>query len=175
MTGESQVDLFNKAVLPTETETETAPCLADGRPPRGLTPDGWVRTTGWLQFGDRPVGSAYIVALAGLLWALVVAFALLPTTPVASGAVTLLVPVLAGMSWSFFITRVKPASAARNIGTTRAADLSPGDTVRLCGSIGPVGHVTAVTVDEDIRIDFHRGVHRSWAPDHVVHRVELLD
>lgn len=170
MRTEEHVDLFAK---PADV-AGTALTRPDGEPPRGLTPDGWVRTTGWLQVGDHPVSSALLAALAGLLWALVGAAALVREFPVAAGIVTLTVPVMCGVSWWFFTTTLRPASSARNVEAVPAEDLASGDVVRLHGSIGPIGQVSAVTVDEDVKVDFHGGAHRSWARGQMVHVAELL-
>jgi hypothetical protein len=165
---EDHVDLFSKPVHTAE------PGLADGRPPRGLTSEGWVRTTGWLQVGDHPVSSAHIAAMVGLLWALVGAAPLVSTFPIAAGVLVLTVPALCGASWWLFTARLRPASSARNIGTKHASELLPGDFVRLYGSIGPIGQVTLVTFGEDVRVTFHGGEHQSWARRQVVHIAELL-
>lgn len=171
MMTENRVDLFSKPF----DDAGTAPVLAEGVPPRGLTPDGWVRTTGWLQVGHHPVKSAHLAAVTGLLWALVASVALMATDPVAAGVLVITTPVLCGAAWWLFTTRLRPASMARNVGTSRAEDLSPGDVVRLHGSIGPVAQVTAVTPGEVVRVDFHGGEHQTWAPHQVVHIAELLD
>lgn len=170
MRSEERVDYFSKPAH----DADAAPGLPDGRPPRGLTAGGWVRTTGWLQFGEHPVNSALIAAMTGLLWALIGAASLISTSPVAAGILILTAPVLCGALWWLFTTRLKPASSARNIGTKHANELSPGDVVRLHGSIGPVGQVTAVTFGEDVRVDFHGGGHQSWPRRQVVHIAELL-
>ncbi|MFJ5986247.1 hypothetical protein [Lentzea sp. NPDC092896] len=170
METDDDVDLFSKAA----PATETGPGLADGRSPRGLTPGGWVRTTGWLQVGDHPVSSALVAAVVGLLGAVVVAAALVRAQPVAAGVLVLAVPVVCGGAWWLFTTRLKPASPARNVGTTTADELVPGDNVRLYGTIGPVGQVAAVTIGEDVEVDFHGGARESWPRDRTVHLVRLL-
>ncbi|SFR27975.1 hypothetical protein SAMN04488564_11286 [Lentzea waywayandensis] len=170
MQTEDDVDLFSKPAL----TTEAGPNLKDGRTPRGLTPGGWVRTTGWLQVGDHPVSSALLAAVVGLLGAVVVAAALVGTHPVAAGVLVLTTPVVCGGAWWLFTTRLKPASPARNIGTTPADELAPGDNVRLFGSIGPVGRVAAVAIGEDVEVDFHGGARQSWPRDRTVHLVRLL-
>jgi hypothetical protein len=165
---ESGIDLFSK---PTEPE----PILAHGTPPRGLTEDGWVRTTGWLQVGDHPVSSASVAAVAGLLWASVGAAVLVREFPVIAGVLVLTAPVLCGVAWWLFTSRVRPASTARNIETRSADDLVPGDLVRVYGSIGPVAQVAEVTfAGDDVSVAFHGGLDRSWPREHVVHVVELL-
>jgi hypothetical protein len=167
---EDDVDLFSKPV----PAAGTGLGLADGRTPRGLTPGGWVRTTGWLQVGDHPVSSAFVAAVVGLLGAVVVAASLVSTLPVTAGVLVLTTPVVCGGAWWLFTTRLKPASPARNIGTKPVDELSPGDNVRLYGSIGPVGQVVAVTFGEDVGVHFRGGVRESWPRDRTVHLVRLL-
>ncbi|GGM76167.1 hypothetical protein GCM10011609_10120 [Lentzea pudingi] len=177
MPTEEHVDLFAEveaAADPVPTAVDGGVATVDGGVPRGLTPDGWVRTTGWLQVGDHPVSSALLAALAGLLWALVGAAVLVSEFPVAAGVLTLTVPVVFGVSWWLFTTRVRPASTARNIGTSRADELEPGDLVRLHGSIGPIGRVSEVAAEDDVEVVFHGGERRSWAREHAVHLAELL-
>ncbi|MFD4668917.1 hypothetical protein ACFWNN_04230 [Lentzea sp. NPDC058450] len=172
MPTEDEVDLFSKAAP--APAADPGPRLADGRTPRGLTPGGWVRTTGWLQVGHHPVSSALLAAVAGLLGAVVIAAALVRTQPVAAGFLVLAAPVVCGGAWWLFTTRLKPASPARNIGTAPANELSVGEHVRLYGSIGPVGQVAAVTVGEDVEVDFHGGARQTWPGDRTVHLVRLL-
>ncbi|SDJ43786.1 hypothetical protein SAMN04488074_10259 [Lentzea albidocapillata subsp. violacea] len=169
MRSEDRVDLFAEPI-----DVEPAPRLEDGRPPRGLTAQGWVRTTGWLQVGDRPVSSACVAAAVGFLWAPIVAVTLMAAFPVAAGILVVTAPAVSGAAWWFFTTWVRPASSARNIGLKRASDLFAGDVVRLYGSIGPVGRVTAVVRDNNVRVDFHGGGRQTWAPSRVVHVAELL-
>lgn len=170
MGTEEQVDLFSKPVH----AGETAPSLVDGRTPRGLTPDGWVRTTGWLQFGSRPVSSSLVAAVVGLLGAVIVAAALMRTAPVVAGILVLTVPVVCGGAWWLFVARLKPASPARNVGTKHAEELMPGDNVRLLGSIGPVGQVAAVTFGEEVGVYFRGGAHESWPRRRTVQLAQLL-
>ncbi|MET8758728.1 hypothetical protein [Lentzea sp. NPDC004782] len=170
MSTEDHVDLFREQVPAADPKL----CLADGSPPRGLTAEGWVRTTGWLQFGDQPVSSALMAALLGMLGAMVGAVLLLTTFPVAAGVLVVLVPVLCSAVWGTVITWVRPASSARNIGAKHAEELAPGDVVRLYGSIGPVGQVVEVTFELGVRVVFHGGGHRTWARREVVHVAELL-
>jgi hypothetical protein len=161
------IDLFSKPV-------ELAPLQAQGKPPRGLTEGGWVRTTGWLQVGDHPVSSALLAALAGLLWALAGAAVSVRAFPVSAGALVLVVPVLCGVFWWFFTSRVKPASSARNVGTKHADELAAGDLVRLYGSIGPVAQVAEVRVADEVGVTFQGDARQSWPRDRVVHVAELL-
>ncbi|MEU0880987.1 hypothetical protein ABZ345_20470 [Lentzea sp. NPDC005914] len=170
MSIEDHVDLFGRPA----DDADGRPRLPDGRPPRGLTAGGWVRTTGWLQFGDWPVSSALMATLLGMLGAMVCAVLLVGTFPVAAGVLVVVVPPLFGAAWGILTTFVKPASLARNIGTKPAERLSPGDVVRLYGSIGPVGQVVAVTFAESVRVAFHGGGHRTWTRREVVHVAELL-
>lgn len=169
MQTEERVDLFSKPVV------DPPPVLVNGTPPRGLTANGWVRTTGWLQIGDHPVSSAHLAAVMGLLWSAVGAAVLVTRVPVVAGVLVLTAPALCGVSWWLLITRVRPASSARNVETARAEELAPGDLVRLYGSIGPVGQVTEVTVGDDVRVAFHGGTRQSWRPGRVVHVAELLN
>ena len=164
-----EVDLFR-----TPVRTGSAPRLADGRAPRGLTPGGWVRTTGWLQVGHHTVSSALLAATAGLLWALVAAAALVRTSPVTAGVLVLTAPVVCGGAWWLVTARIMPASPARNTGTKHADELVPGDVVRLHGVIGPVGRVVAVTPGEPVEVVFHGGARESWARSRTVHLAQLL-
>lgn len=148
--------------------------LADGGAPRGLTKGGWVRTTGWLQVGDRPVSSVYVAATVGLLWAPVLAVAVVPAYPVVAGILVVTAPVVSGAAWWVLTTWLRPSSSARNVGQKPADDLAPGDVVRLHGTIGPVGQVAEVKREEDVLVVFHGGGHLSWASCHVVHIAELL-
>ena len=169
MRNESRVDLFSKPA-----HVDEAPTTADGLPPRGLTPGGWVRTTGWLQVGDHPVSSSHLAAAAGLLWALVGGILLMARFPVAAGVLVIGAPVVCGTSWWIVTTRVLPASSARNIGTKPVGELVPGELVRLYGSAGPVGQVAEVWHGKDVRVEFHGGERRSWGHDRVVYLAELL-
>ncbi|MET9224328.1 hypothetical protein [Lentzea sp. NPDC003310] len=170
MPTDDHVDLF----AATATVSEP-PARIDGGRPRGLTPDGLVRTTGWLQAGDHPVSSVLLAALAGLLWALVAAAALVTERPVAAGVLTLTVPVVCGVFWWLLTTRLRPASTARNVGTSPAAELEPGDLVRLHGSSGPVGRVDEVVPgQDDVRVVLHGGQQRTWANGDTVRLVDLL-
>lgn len=168
MRTENGIDLFSKPADP-------EPILAQGTPPRGLTEEGWVRTTGWLQVGDHPVSSASVAGVMGLLWASVGAAVLVRSFPVAAGVLVLTVPVVCGVAWWVFTCRMRPASTARNIETKRADSLAVGDLVRLYGSIGPVAQVIEVSFSaEEVGVTFHGGLHESWPHDRVVHVAELL-
>jgi hypothetical protein len=161
---EDGIDLFSEPVADPDPSREPV------TRPRGLTEGGWVRTTGWLQIGDHPVSSIHLAALVGLLWALVGAAVLVGTHPVVAGWLVLVVPVLCGGFWWLLVTRLRPASAARNVGVKRADELVPGDLVRLYGSIGPVAEVVDVTSG----VEFAGGLRQSWPGDRLVHVVELL-
>ncbi|MEV6235254.1 hypothetical protein [Lentzea sp. NPDC051838] len=168
MRTDDGIDLFSKPVEP-------APLLAQGKTPRGLTDEGWVRTTGWLQIGDHPVSSASLAALAGLLWALVGAAVSVRAVPVTAGILVLVMPVLCGLLWWFFTTRVRPASVARNVETKHADELAVGDLVRVYGSIGPVTQVIGVVVEDEVDVTFQGELRQSWPRDRVVHVAELLN
>lgn len=169
MRTDDRIDLFRKPV----EVVDVPPALPDGGRPRGLTEGGWVRTTGWLQVGDHPVSSAHVAALAGLLWAVAGAAVLVRDFPVTAGILVLTAPVVCGVVWWLVTTLLRPASTARNVATKPADELSPGDVVRLYGSIGPIGLVTAVTVGDDIRVACHGGVNRSFARRQPVYIAEL--
>lgn len=175
MWNEDRVDLFSKPAHPVPETKSGAPGSANDRPPRGLTPAGWVRTTGWLQFGDHPVSSVHLATAVGLLWALVCAAALIGTSPVVAGVLVVVAPALCGASWWIFITRVRPASAARNIGMKRVDELLPGDLVRLFGQIGPIGRVAAVTFGDEVRVALDGGEYPLWSRHDLVHVAELLN
>jgi hypothetical protein len=165
---DATVDLFSKPAA------DQPPSLANGTPPRGLTSDGLVRTTGWLQIGDHPVSSAHLAAVVGLLWSAVGAAVLVGRFPVVAGLLVLTAPAVCGLSWRLLTTRVRPASPALNTETKYADDLAPGDLVRLYGSIGPIGQVTEVRVEEDVQVTFHGGSRQSWGSAEVVQLAELL-
>ncbi|GAA3624306.1 hypothetical protein GCM10022267_08020 [Lentzea roselyniae] len=169
MLTENGVNLFSKPA-----DVGAAPSLAHGERPRGLTEAGWVRTTGWLQVGDHPVHSASVAALAGLLWSLVGAAVLVNTAPVLAGVLVLATPLLCGGLWWLYTAYVRPSSSARNIERKHAHELEPGDLVRLCGSIGPIGQVIEVASGEDVRVVFHGGGRQTWPCHQVVHIAELL-
>jgi hypothetical protein len=168
--SEDRVDLFSK---PAEV-VDAAPGLAGGKQPRGLTSGGWVRTTGWLQIGEHVVSSVHVATVVGLLCAPAAAVALARTTPVVAGILVIAIPALSGVLWWCLTVWVRPASRARNIGTKQAGELSPGDLIRLYGSIGPVGQVTEVSPEEDVRVTLHGGGQESFASGQAVHVVELL-
>jgi hypothetical protein len=191
--GEPPVDLFRKAAdLYSALETQLAgehDTTRDPQPtcdlrPRGLTDQGLVRTTGWLQLGTHPVSSGLITAIICLLVSLVAAIALLPAYPVLSGLCVLLIPAAGYGVWHLVTTRLAPASTAHNIGTTPAGQLHPGIWVRLHGTIGPVGQVAHVHPERDdppstddsadvVHVTFTGGIRKTWSGDHQLHIAEL--
>ena len=142
--------------------------LPSPRPtPRGLRPDGTIRTTGWLQIGGRTVSSGLWAALAGLALglALIDFSGWLPPIFAAAG----------GLGW-FVLTRwIRPASAAVNTVHAPVERLEPGTAVRLHGPIGPVGIVEDVVPlrRNRMRIDFDGGTHRTVSDTARCHVVEL--
>ncbi len=119
-----------------QAETVPGVRLSDGIAPRGLRPDGSVRTTGWAQFGDMPISSGFLAAL--------VAFsAAVPLVPVAS-LVPVVAPPIGYLAWKLG-TRWRPASQAVNTRRVPISTLTPGQQIRLYGTAGPVGEVSAVT------------------------------
>jgi hypothetical protein len=150
--------------------------LPDGSPPLGLAADGLVRTTGWLQFGTRPVSSALVAAVVGLMVAVMVTVAVLPAFPGVAGLIPLL-PSVCYALWRLLTVRLVPASGARNIALATAQQLQVGDWVRLHGSIGPVGRVARNSVEDGgvCRVTFVGGTEREWSPDDRLHLVELVD
>jgi hypothetical protein len=154
-----------------ELQSENEP-----KPPHGLVAQGLVRTTGWLQVGTRPISSGLIVAVIGLLVALVIAIPALPTDPVV-GVLIPLLPEVGYAGWWMLITRILPASSARNVKTVAAEELPAGSWVRLHGSIGPVGEVesTCPRGDAAIEVTFTGGATKIWLRDDPLHVVELLN
>lgn len=150
----------------------------DEAAPRGLTEQGLVRTTGWLQAGSETVNSGLVTMIICLLLALVAALALLPLAPVASGLVVFLLPAGGYACWRLVTTRLAPASAAHNVDVVAAASLEAGTWVRLYGTVGPAGQVTLVepsTPDssEEVLVTFAGGTTLTWPAEHEVHTVVL--
>ncbi|GAA3434118.1 hypothetical protein [Kutzneria kofuensis] len=177
MTGDSETELALTEFFTRFAERRAAKqelSLPDGSPPRGLAEDGLVRTTGWLQFGPRPVSSALIAAVVGLLVAIVATVAVLPVFPGISGLIPLL-PTACYAFWRLLTVRLMPASSARNLATVTAQQLQAGDWVRLHGSIGPVGQVAQAEVGGTCKVTFVGGVEREWSAGDRLHLVELLD
>jgi len=150
----------------------------DEAAPRGLTEQGLVRTTGWLQAGSETISSGLVTTIICLLLALVTALALLPLAPVASGLVVFLLPIGGYGCWHLVTTRLAPASTAHNIDVVPAALLEAGTWVRLYGTIGPVGEVTLVepsTSDDVVEVTFNGGTTLTWPAEHEIHTVVLDD
>ena len=139
--------------------------LPDGSTPRGLCPDGIVRTTGWLQVGRTPISSG--------LWTVLAAFFL--TIPLGPSWLPFLAAVVGFAAWKAWTLRVRPASRAVNLESKPVAELLPGERFRLYGSAGPVGEVDALQLDAGgwLRVWLHGGQELTLAPDHQVQRVEL--
>lgn len=154
------------------------PRLTGGGRPRGLMANGLVRTTGWLQFGSRPISTGLVSAGAGLLVGATVAVPVRPAGPVAVGLVLVLVPGAAYGLW-WLLIRLRPASAARNVDTASVRELRANDWIRVYGSIGPVGQVaSAAPGPEDVpsrTVRFFGGTTMNWPIDHRVHLVELSE
>jgi hypothetical protein len=173
------VDRFFTLFAKRQKENEElgdGPRLANGNPPRGLQPSGLVRTTGWLQFGSRPVSSAFLAALAGFPVAAVIVAALVTTVPVV-GILIALLPTLCYGGWRLLTIRLLPASAARDIGTAKVDDVAEGTWIRVHGSIGPVAQVASTSADESelVEVTFVGGASRSWPSGHSLHLAEVLD
>ncbi|AHI01925.1 hypothetical protein GCM10010174_85990 [Kutzneria viridogrisea] len=138
--------------------------------PRGLCPDGTVRTTGWLQAGTTPISSGLWALLGGLFL----------TIPFAGGrpALTWLPLVSAAFvfgAWKSWTVLVRPASKAVNTRLDPAGELRPGEWVRLYGSAGPVGQVEALHFAEDgqLHLWLVGGLEQVLAAEQPVWRVEL--
>ncbi|MFC0541820.1 hypothetical protein [Kutzneria chonburiensis] len=157
-------------------ESGDGPRLADGTSPRGLQPTGLVRTTGWLQIGSRPVSSAFLAALAAFPVAAALVAALMTTVPVV-GLLIVLLPTLCYGGWRLLTIRVRPASAARDLGTAEVDDVAEGSWIRLHGAIGPVAQVASTSADESalVEVTFVGGGSRSWPSGHRLHLAEVLD
>ena len=170
------VDEFFTAFAQRRKTTPPNLTLPDGSRPLGLTPHGLVRTTGWLQFGTRPIDSALVAAAIGLLAAVMITIRVLPVFVGISGLLPLL-PTACYLSWRALTKRLLPSSGCRNVATVTVPELRVGDWVRLHGSIGPVGEVAAVAAEVDGRreVEFLGGVKREWSIHDRLHLVELLD
>ncbi|GLZ30147.1 hypothetical protein Lesp02_23370 [Lentzea sp. NBRC 105346] len=140
--------------------------LADGTAPEGLRPDGTVRATAGVQLGNMPVSSGVWAALAALSAAVPLAAAA-PALPVVA-------PPLAYLLWKL-CTRRLPASQAVNTQRTPAAELTTGQQIRLYGTAGPVGEVSAVGADAmgRIRLRMVGGMELLRKPGQQVWQVEL--
>jgi hypothetical protein len=139
--------------------------LPDGRTPRGLRPNGMVRTTGWLQFGRVPVSSGVWPALAVGLLTLPFGVPWLPIP----GAVT-------GFGlWVVWIRYVQPSSPVVKLDSAAASELRPDDWFRPYGGVGPAAQVahTRPEPDDLVRITLRGGRVLTLAPDYRVRRVRL--
>ena len=139
--------------------------LPDGRTPRGLCPNGMVRTTGWLQIGRVPISSGVWPALAGGLLSLPFGVPWLPFPSAAAGFAL----------WQIWIRYVQPSSRAVNLESTPASELRPGDWFRPYGGIGPAAQVAETrVVDGDLlHVRLHGGRELTLSPDFRVRRVRL--
>lgn len=164
--------------------TADRPRLANGGQPRGLSANGLVRTTGWLQIGRHQVSSGLVAAVVGLLAGIAAAAPVVRTAPVGAGVVIVSMLVVYGV-WRLSLWLV-PASAARNIAVVSAGSLCPDSWVRVYGSIGPVAQVEVCRMARDgalatthpdgaIEVGLRGGATVSWPCQHQVHLVELLD
>lgn len=172
-------DLFGpREELFTPDDLVDQPRLTGGGLPRGLMSNGLVRTTGWLQFGVRPVSTGLVAAALGLLAGAMVAVLVGSAGPVVVGLVLVLMPAAAYGSWRLLI-RLRPASAVRNVDTASVRELRTNDWIRVYGSIGPVGQVASATPGPDEvpsrTVRFFGGATMNWPIDHRVHRVELSE
>ena len=156
-------------------EPVDGPMLASGHRPRGLQPTGLVRTTGWLQLGRRPVSSAFLAALAGFPLAAMIVAALVTTMPVV-GVLIALLPALCYGGWRLLTVRLRPASAARDVGTATVDEVAKGSWIRLYGSIGPVAQVASTSAEAElVEVTFAGGAKRSWPSGHCLRLAEVLD
>jgi hypothetical protein len=148
--------------------TETAPGvrLSDGIAPRGLLPDGTVRTTGWAQFGNMPIPTGFLVALAALS-------AAVPLVPVAP-LVPVVAPPIGYLAWKLG-TRWRPASQAVNTRRVPIAALTAGQQIRLYGTAGPVGEVRSVTANATghLRVRMVGGLEILRRPEQQIWQVDL--
>lgn len=152
------------------------PQLADGGMPRGLLADGLVRTTGWLQFGAQPISTGLVTAIIGLLVGVLVAIAIWSVGPAFSALAVLLFPGAGYGSW-WLLSRLRPASVARDLDVVPVTDLRTNDWIRAYGSIGPVAQVASVApaADGAAVIRFFGGTTVTWPLDRQVQRIELSE
>jgi hypothetical protein len=129
----------------TEVSTET---------PRGLQPDGTIRTTGWLQIGGWVVSSGIWATLAGLTVGLMLAHV--------NGGFAPIFALIGYTTWKTATRWGWPASLAVNRERVRADDLRPGTYIRIHGTIGPVGLVDEVAQvrPDQVRVYFNGGTHQ---------------
>ncbi|NKE56759.1 hypothetical protein FXN61_07900 [Lentzea sp. PSKA42] len=126
------------------TEPEPMVRLPGGAAPRGLGPDGTVRTTGWVQLGKLRVSSGFCAAQAAFL-------ATAPLIQVIPWISVVATP-LGYLAWKLCSTTWFPASQAVNVRRVRVEELTAGQQIRLYGAAGPVGEVSAVAADAAGRI-----------------------
>lgn len=149
-------------------QTENTPVvrLPDGIAPRGLRPDGTVRTTGWAQLGNTPIPTGLMAALAAFS-AAVPLVSVAPLVPVVA-------PPIGYLAWKLG-TRWRPASQAVNTRRVPIAALTAGQQIRLYGTAGPVGEVSAVTAGETGRVKVRMvgGLEILRRPEQQVWQVDL--
>lgn len=152
-------------------EPERHPADPAGAPSdfRGTHPDGTIRTTGWLQLGNRPISSGTWAALAGAT----IGLSALDTL----GWWGIALPLAGYTVWHAATQWIWPSSTAVNQGRVRADELTAGTMIRIHGPIGPVGIVdktTPASLNQTL-VRFVGGTQR-FLPDHVhCHVVELRD
>ncbi|QUQ70251.1 hypothetical protein [Kutzneria sp. CA-103260] len=141
--------------------------LPDGRTPRGLRPNGMVRTTGFAQVGRVPISSGVWPALACLLAALPFGVLWLPLPCAAAGFIL----------WEVWIHYVQPCSRAVNLDSVPASELQPGDWFRPYGGIGPAAQValTQPAPGDLLHVWLHGGRELTLSPNFRVRRVRLRD
>jgi hypothetical protein len=149
-----------------QTENTPAVRLPDGVTPRGLRPDGTVRTTGWAQLGTMPIPTGFMAALA-VFSAAVPLVSVAPLAPVVA-------PPIGYLAWKLG-ARWRPASQAVNTRRVTIAALTAGQQIRLYGTAGPVGEVSAVSVDEagHVRVRMVGGLEILRRPEQQVWQVDL--
>ena len=149
-------------------QTETVPDvrLSDGIAPRGLRPDGTVRTTGWGQFGTMPIPTGFMAALA----AFSAAVPLVPVAPLAP----IVAPPIGYLAWKFG-TKWRPASQAVNTRRVPVATLIAGQQIRLYGTAGPVGEVSTVTASATghLKVRMVGGLEILRRPEQQIWQVDL--
>lgn len=140
--------------------------LPDGITPRGLLPDGTVRTTGWAQFGSMPVPTGLVAALAAFSAAVPLA-SVAPLIPVVA-------PPIGYLAWKLG-AKWRPASQAVNTRRVPTAALTAGQLIRLYGTAGPVGEVSTVVPDVTGRLKVRMvgGLELLRRPDQRIWQVDL--
>ncbi|HEY8371830.1 MAG TPA: hypothetical protein VIL00_03710 [Pseudonocardiaceae bacterium] len=147
------------------------PELPNRKQPRGLQPDGTIRTTGWLSVRGRLVGAPPIAALTAFL----LSFPLL--NPQDGDSFPLGIGLLGYLVGLLYVRSIRPSSRVRPLPPIPASQLCPGQFVRLYGTIGPVGEVVAVAgrADGSVLVRVAGGNEYLWAPDERAYPVVLLD